>query len=128
MVRSGSRRGAVKSSCLLLAAAALLVLVSGWKALDFLVLRPASVRGELNDVCDTVRGYRGREDERRITFLENWRTHCDSTGNEYVLRCHPPRGAAPTFSNDTLFVQYPDTLHIPVFGRIVKVFRISRPF
>ncbi len=117
-----SRRGAVRPGCLVFAALTLLAVAAAWKSIDFFILRPAGVKAVLNDVYDTVRTVRNPE-IKKINFLTNWSAMRDTTSSEYILRC-----TRPTFGNDTVYVQYSDTLYLPVIGAWDKTFRVTRIF
>lgn len=106
----------------------MLVLVMAWKMIDFHLLRPASVRAALNDSYDAVRAFRGTEVQRRATCREAWEELRSSTDNDLVLACRGPLGNDLTFTDESVYVSYPDTLHFPLIGNYNKVFRIGRVF
>jgi hypothetical protein len=123
-----NRRGSIRPGCLIWGALILLVVTGAWKSIDFFLLRPAGVKAALNDAYDSVRGFRGTIVEKRSTCRESWEEIVSTTENPYVLRCHGPAGQDLSFTDDSVYVQYPDTLHFPIFGEIPRVFKIARPF
>jgi hypothetical protein len=119
-----NRTGVIKPGCLVLAALVLLAAAFAWKTIDFVVLKPAAVKAALNDVFDTVRGgSRSQIDQRRIRFLQNWGNYRDTTDNRYILRA-----TSPVFDDDTVWIEYTDTMPIPILGGWVKTFRVQRLF
>lgn len=125
---AGGRRGAIRPGCLIWGALGLLVVVMIWKMVDFHLLGPAGVRAAVNDAYDSVRAFRGTEVERRAVCREAWNTLRESSDNPLVQQCRGPLGCDLTFTDDSIYVAYPDTLYFPLFGEYHKVFRIGRVF
>lgn len=124
----GPRSGVIRPGCLIWGALILLVGVMAWKMIDFHMLRPAAVKAAVNDAYDSVRGFRGTETERRSTCREAWDELQSTTDNRQIQNCVGPVGNDLTFTNESVYVSYPDTLHFPLFGEYAKIFRISRIF
>jgi len=117
------RRGTSRPGCLVWLSLVLLLLAFIWKTLDFFVLNPAGVRAAVNDAYDVVRVHRGTIDAKKVRFLEAWSDIRENTTDDYVRRC-----SRPAFEDDSVFVDYSDTLHLPAFPDIVHDFRIYRIF
>jgi len=120
-----SRSGAISFGCLFTGALVLLALAMGWKFLDFLVLKPASVKGEINDIYDEVRTIENPA-TRWQTFKQGWRVMVRDTDNE-LIRTHPDNIHVTT-GQDSIYFTYTDSLNFPLFGAYRKDFRIQRPF
>jgi hypothetical protein len=119
------RTGAISFGCLFTGALVLLVLAMGWKLLDFLVLRPASVKGEINDVYDEVRMI-DNPATRWQNFKEGWRTLVRETENE-IIRANP-NNIHVTSGQDSIYFTYNDSLCFPLMGSWNREFRIKRLF
>jgi len=124
----GNRRGSIRPGCLIWGALILLVVVMAWKMIDFHMLRPASVKAVLNESYDAVRTFRGTVVQRRSACRDAWEELRRTTDNELVLACRGPLGNDLTFTDDSVYVAYPDTLHFPLIGIYHKVFRVGRAF
>lgn len=124
----GSRSGVIRPGCLIWGALILLVGVMAWKMIDFHLLRPAAVKASLNDAYDSVRNFRGTETERRSECRQAWDELQSTTDNLQVQNCVGPVGNDLTFTDESVYVSYPDTLHFPLFGNHARIFRISRIF
>jgi len=122
-----NRRGLGRTGCMVWVTLGLLIVALVWKSLEFFIFGPAEVKAALNDAYDSVRLMRrGTPVQRRETFVRSWEALYDSTGSELILRC----GRMPRFDDDTVFVMYTDTFHLPAVpdSLTAKTFRISRLF
>jgi hypothetical protein len=115
-----SRRGAVSFGCVLWGVLIMLVLVIGWKLLDFYILGPAKVKRALNTidahVMDTI-----NKDVKQSHFLRLWSELRDSPDG-LPVEGRPYTGM---FSGDTFVVVYMDTLPIPGFPPLTHRFRLT---
>lgn len=116
------RVGAVTLGCLVTGAGILILVVFAWKCIDFFILTPASLEAEIADVYDLIRLERFRTpDLKMIQFQELWNDHLAETDMDL-------RPTAPRLRGDTMFMEYTDTLHFPVFGSYEKTFVVTRLF
>ncbi|MGM0627028.1 MAG: hypothetical protein ACQETZ_02600 [Candidatus Fermentibacterota bacterium] len=119
------RIGAIDFGCLFTGALVLLVLVMGWKLLDFLILRPASVKGEINDVYDEVRLI-DNPATRWQNFKQGWRVMVRETDNE-IIRANP-HNIHVTSNQDSIYFDYSDSLCFPMLGSWNREFVVKRLF
>ena len=119
------RTGAISFGCLFSGALVLLVLAMGWKMIDFLILKPASVKGEINDIYDEVRMI-DNPATRWQNFKTGWRVMVRETDN-MIIRTHPTN-IHVTADQDSIYFTYRDSLCFPLLGALRKDFRIERPF
>ncbi len=119
------RIGAIDFGCLFTGALVLLVLVLGWKLLDFLILSPASVKGEINDIYDEVRLI-GNPATRWQTFKEGWRVMVRETDND-IIRANP-HNIHVTSDQDSIYFTYMDSLCFPLMGSWNREFHVKRLF
>lgn len=109
-------RGAVKTGCLLWTALVLLVLLWGWKLLDFYVLGPAAVKKVMNDTWSEIDSFR-QTNIRQAEYLTRW--------NQW-RREQPIPFDYSGFVGDSFVVEWSDTLPVPVFPDITHSFRLKR--
>ncbi len=119
------RIGAIDFGCLFTGALVLLVLVMGWKLLDFLILRPASVKGEINDIYDEVRLI-DNPATRWQNFKQGWRVMVRETDNE-IIRANP-HNIHVTSNQDSIYFDYSDSLCFPMLGSWNREFVVKRLF
>jgi hypothetical protein len=106
-----ARVGAVKLGCLIWIALILLVILWGWKLLDFYILGPAAVKtwGEVNSFSQTP--------VKQAEYLTRW--------NQWK-REQPISFVYSGFLADSFVVEWCDTLPVPVFPDITHRFRLAR--
>lgn len=111
-----NRIGAVKMGCLVWIAAILLVILWGWKLLDFYALGPAAVKKVMNDTWSEVNAFT-QTPAKQAEFLAIWSTwkREQSIPFEYT-----------GFIGDSFVVKWTDTLPVPVFPDITHSFRLAR--
>ncbi|MCD4707445.1 MAG: hypothetical protein K8S62_06880 [Candidatus Sabulitectum sp.] len=105
-----------KLGCLLWVALASIVVLWGWKLIDFYILGPAVVKKGMNETVDQV-SILNNTAAKKVEFLvkwSEWRAGC-SIG---FTQC--------SFEGDTFVVRWADTLHIPVFPSIRHTFRLKK--
>lgn len=105
-----------KLGCLLWVALALLVVLWGWKLIDFYVLGPAAVKKGLNETLSQV-NHMNNTAAKKVEFLVRWA--------DWKADC-PTRFTQCSFEGDVFVVKWIDTLHVPVISSIHHTFRIAR--
>ncbi len=94
----------------------LLVVLMGYKVLDFYKIGPAVVKKGLNETIDQVHGI-NNPSAKKVAFNEYWADWERASMIPFIQT---------SFEGDSFIVRWNDTLHIPVFPSIIKEFRISR--
>lgn len=93
-----------------------LVILWGWKLLDFFVLGPATIKKGLNETVEMVDRINNTA-AKQVEFLAKWA--------EWERSCET-RFSFTAFQGDSFVVQWDDTLHVPLFPSIKHTFRLSR--
>ncbi len=109
-------RGAFKIGCLVWAAVVFLVVLWGWKLLDFHVLGPAAVKKVMNETWSQVDAL-NTTPARQAEYLTLW--------NQWKREQNIPFQFSG-FRGDTFVVLWSDTLPVPVFPDITRDFRLAR--
>jgi hypothetical protein len=105
-----------KSGCVMWALLFALVLLWGWKLVDFYILGPAEVKKGMNETMDQV-GRIQNTQAKQVQYLAIW---AEYERNSEVLF------SRTGFQGDSFVVQWSDTLHVPVFPSITHSFRLTR--
>lgn len=105
-----------KLGCLLWVALFLLIVLWGWKLLDFYVLSPASVKKGINETVDQVSGINNTA-AKQVEFLSRWADWKRTSSTPFTRT---------SFQSDSFVVEWVDTLHVPIFPSIVHEFRLTR--
>jgi hypothetical protein len=111
-----TRVGAVKLGCLIWIVLILIVILWGWKLLDFYVLGPAAVKKVMNETWGEVNSF-GQTQVKQAEYLMRW--------NQWK-REQPIPFVYSGFSGDSFVVEWSDTLPVPVFPDITHKFRLAR--
>jgi hypothetical protein len=108
--------GAVTAGCLVWVVLVILVLLWGWKLMDFYVLGPAAVKKVMNETWGEVNTVR-QTNLKQAEYLSLW--------NQW-RREQPILFEYSGFQGDSFVVKWSDTLFIPVFPDITHTFRLTR--
>lgn len=111
-----ARVGAVKLGCLIWIALILLVILWGWKLLDFYILGPAAVKKVMNETWGEVNSF-SQTPVKQAEYLTRW--------NQWK-RGQPIPFVYSGFLADSFVVEWCDTLPVPVFPDITHRFRLAR--
>lgn len=111
-----SQNGAFRLGCLIWIALILLVLVWGWKLIDFYMLGPAAVKKVMNDTWNEVDSFT-QTDVKQAEYLTLW--------NQWKREQTIPFDYSG-FEGDSFLVEWSDTLPVPVFPDITHSYRLTR--
>jgi len=106
-----------KMGCLLWATLFLMIVLWGWKIIDFYVLSPAAVKKGLNETVDLV-SRMNNTSAKQVEFLSRW-SDWKRTGTTIEFTTSALQG-------DSFVVEWVDTLHVPIFPSIPHDFRLTR--
>ena len=123
--RTKGRLGKVGLGTLAVFAIVFVVVVAGWKTIDFFILGPSAVRAAMGDVHDEIRN---GEYRRYITLEQYWEEFHDhwinvmhNTRDEIVMRTSPPRREGAQ-----IVITYSDSINLPSLPTFRHTFRITR--
>jgi hypothetical protein len=105
-----------KLGCLLWVTLGLLVVLWGWKLVDFYIIGPATVKKGMNETLDQVSRMNNTA-AKQVEYLSIW---ADWERTSLVSF------SSAAFQGDSFVVQWVDTLHVPVFPSIVHNFKLRR--
>ncbi|MCK5130844.1 MAG: hypothetical protein KAR40_01665 [Candidatus Sabulitectum sp.] len=105
-----------KLGCLLWVVLFLMMVLWGWKLIDFYVLKPAAIKKVMNETVDQVSRMRSTA-ARQVEFLNLWADWRRSSTTAFTTTA---------FHGGDFVVEWVDTLHVPVFPSIVHGFRLTR--
>lgn len=105
-----------KLGCLLWVALFLIIVLWGWKLINFYVLEPAAVKKGMNETLDQVSRI-GNAAAKQVAFQAEWAEWERSCGTVFSIT---------SFSGDSFVVEWTDTLDVPVFPSIGHSFRLTR--
>ena len=105
-----------KLGCLLWFALFLIVVLWGWKLIDFYVLGPASIKKGMNETVDQVSRMNNTA-AKQVEFLSRWADWERASSTPFTKTA---------FHADSFVVEWVDTLHVPIFPSIVHQFRLTR--
>ncbi len=106
-----------KMGCLLWVALFLMLVLWGWKLIDFYVLGPAVIKKGMNETIDQV-SRMNNTSAKQVEFLSRW-SEWRRTGTTLEF-------TTSAFQGDSFIVEWTDTLHVPIFPSIPHDFRLSR--
>ncbi len=105
-----------KLGCLLWLALFLIIVLWGWKLVDFYVLGPAAVKKGMNETASQISAMNNTA-AKKVEFLvlwADWRADCPTD----FTQC--------SFEGDVFVVKWIDTLHVPAFPSICYTFRLAK--
>ena len=106
-----------KLGCLLWAALFCIVVLWGWKLLDFYVLGPAAIKKGMNETLDQVSRMNNSQ-AKQVEFTQRW---ADWERSSTTIQF-----SSKGFQGDSFVVCWDDTLPVPMFPSIVHSFRLTR--
>ncbi len=105
-----------KTGCITWIILSCIVLLWGWKLIDFYVLKPALVKKGLNETLDSVSPAQITS-ARQVEFNRNWSELERNSEIDFDFT---------GFRGDSFVVQWSDTLHVPVFPSINHNFVLKK--
>lgn len=105
-----------KIGCLLWTILVLIIVLWGWKLMDFYVLSPAAIKKGINETVDQVSRINTTA-AKQVEFNRRW-ADWERTCSTVFL--------SASFVGDSFVVKWDDTLHVPMFPPIAHQFRLSR--
>lgn len=105
-----------KIGCMLWAMLFLIIVLWGWKLIDFYVLSPAAIKKGLNETIDQVSPMNTTA-AKQVEFNNIWADWERTCSTDFL---------SASFVGDSFVVMWDDTLHVPMFPSIAHQFRLSR--